>query len=228
MLNHLIKIYARLSFVIFRQFDRDDFGPGRRYVLSYIIRADGQFPMPAVHQYGQLNLIRPALPDHGLNRRPGRSACKDHVIHQDDSFVRNRKRKLGGTDLREGGGLRQIVPIEGDVQRAASDFLAFDFPDRLGNHRRQRDTAALDPATAEKVLKLTRSIVDERRISCLMITHNMHQALEMGNRTLMMAEGRIVLDVEGEERRKMSVDDLLRQFAVNVGKALDNDRILLS
>lgn len=89
-------------------------------------------------------------------------------------------------------------------------------------------TAALDPATADKVLKLTRSIVDERKISCLMITHNMHQALEMGNRTLMMAEGRIVLDVEGEERRKMSVDDLLRQFAVNVGKALDNDRILLS
>lgn len=59
-----------------------------------------------------------------------------------------------------------------------------------------------------------------------MVTHNMHQALELGNRTLMMDSGNIVLDVSGEEREKMSVDDLLEQFAVRAGKALDNDRIL--
>ena len=89
-------------------------------------------------------------------------------------------------------------------------------------------TAALDPATAEKVLELTKSIVAEKKITCLMVTHNMHQALELGNRTLMMDGGRIVFDVKGEERSKMTVDDLLEKFRENAGKALDNDRILLS
>ena len=89
-------------------------------------------------------------------------------------------------------------------------------------------TAALDPATAEKVLELTKSIVAEKKITCLMVTHNMHQALELGNRTLMMDSGRIVFDVKGEERSKMTVDDLLEKFRENAGKTLDNDRILLS
>ena len=89
-------------------------------------------------------------------------------------------------------------------------------------------TAALDPATAEKVLELTKSIVAEKKITCLMVTHNMHHALELGNRTLMMDAGRIVFDVKGEERRRMTVDDLLEKFRENAGKALDNDRILLS
>ena len=89
-------------------------------------------------------------------------------------------------------------------------------------------TAALDPATAEKVLDLTKSIVAEKKITCLMVTHNMHQALELGNRTLMMDAGRIVFDVKGEARSKMTVDDLLEKFHENAGKILDNDRILLS
>lgn len=89
-------------------------------------------------------------------------------------------------------------------------------------------TAALDPATARKVLELTRRIVAERRITCLMVTHNMHQALELGNRTLMMDGGHIVLDVQGEEREKMTVDDLLTRFKDQAGRQLDNDRILLS
>ena len=89
-------------------------------------------------------------------------------------------------------------------------------------------TAALDPATADKVLALTRDIVAERSITCLMITHNMKDALGLGNRTLMMDAGRIVLDVSGAERAGMTVDDLLARFAANAGKALDNDRILLS
>ena len=89
-------------------------------------------------------------------------------------------------------------------------------------------TAALDPATAEKVLELTKSIVAEKKITCLMVTHNMHQALELGNRTLMMDAGCIVFDVKGEQRSKMTVDDLLEKFRENAGKNLDNDRILLS
>ena len=89
-------------------------------------------------------------------------------------------------------------------------------------------TAALDPATAEKVLDLTKSIVAEKKITCLMVTHNMHQALELGNRTLMMDAGHIVFDVKGAARSKMTVDDLLEKFRENAGKNLDNDRILLS
>lgn len=89
-------------------------------------------------------------------------------------------------------------------------------------------TAALDPATAEKVLALTKKIVKEYHLACLMITHNMQSALEMGNRTLMMDAGKIVLDLSGEERAGMTVDGLLKKFSENVGKALDNDRILLS
>ncbi len=89
-------------------------------------------------------------------------------------------------------------------------------------------TAALDPGTAEKVLNLTRKIVEEQKLTCMMVTHNMHQALDLGNRTLMMDSGHIVLDVKGEERAHMTVNDLLEKFAVGAGTELDNDRILLS
>ncbi|MGN0323385.1 MAG: ABC transporter ATP-binding protein [Oliverpabstia sp.] len=89
-------------------------------------------------------------------------------------------------------------------------------------------TAALDPGTADKVLKLTREIVEKDKITCMMITHNMHQALELGNRTFLMADGQIVLDVEGEERSHLTVEDLLIRFREGTGKELDNDRILLS
>ena len=89
-------------------------------------------------------------------------------------------------------------------------------------------TAALDPATAEKVLALTARIVSEGNITCMMVTHNMHQALELGSRTLMMDAGRIVLDVGGTERAGLTVEDLLRRFRQGAGKELDNDRILLS
>ena len=89
-------------------------------------------------------------------------------------------------------------------------------------------TAALDPATAEKVLQITKEIVDEHKITTLMVTHNMQNALDMGNRTLMMDDGRIVYDVEGAERASLTVEDLMEKFRVGAGKKLDNDRILLS
>lgn len=89
-------------------------------------------------------------------------------------------------------------------------------------------TAALDPATAEKVLTLTKNIVKERGITCLMITHNMQSALELGNRTLMMDSGNIVLDLSEKDRAKMTVDDMIEKFKEGVGKRFDNDRILLS
>ncbi len=89
-------------------------------------------------------------------------------------------------------------------------------------------TAALDPGTAEKVLSLTRKIVEENRITCLMITHNMQSALDLGNRTLMMDHGRIIYDVTGEERSGLTVGDLTDLFRRTSGRALDNDRMLLS
>ena len=88
-------------------------------------------------------------------------------------------------------------------------------------------TAALDPGTAEKVLNLTRSIVEDNRITCLMITHNMQSALELGNRTLMMDRGRIIYDVSGEERSKLTIHDLTDKFRQASGRDLDNDRMLL-
>ena len=94
---------------------------------------------------------------------------------------------------------------------------------RLDEH-----TAALDPGTAENVLELTRRVVSEEKLTCMMITHNMQSALELGSRTLMMDSGRIILDVGGAERSGLTVNDLLARFRAGVGKALDNDRMLLS
>lgn len=89
-------------------------------------------------------------------------------------------------------------------------------------------TAALDPATAEKVLEITRQVVSDHQLTCLMITHNMQNALDLGNRTLMMNQGKIIYDVEGEERKGLTVRDLLERFKSKVGEELDNDRMLLS
>ena len=89
-------------------------------------------------------------------------------------------------------------------------------------------TAALDPAAAEKVLTLTRRIVAEGKLTCLMITHNMQSALDLGSRTLMMYDGRIVFDARGKERESLTVPDLLVLFREAAGKALDNDRMMLS
>ena len=88
-------------------------------------------------------------------------------------------------------------------------------------------TAALDPATAEKVLALTRSIVAEKGITCMMITHNIASALALGNRTLMMADGRIVLELRGKEREGMTVEALMQRFRERTGGNFDNDRMLL-
>ena len=89
-------------------------------------------------------------------------------------------------------------------------------------------TAALDPATAEKVLAITIQIVKEQNLPTMMITHNMTSALALGTRTIMMEQGRIMLDIAGVERAHMKVEDLLRMYSGKRGKQLDNDRMLLS
>ncbi len=89
-------------------------------------------------------------------------------------------------------------------------------------------TAALDPATAEKVINLTKEIVEQEHITTLMITHNIHSALECGNRTIMMDDGKIILDINGDERKNMTVEALLQLFRLKSSKELDNDRMLLT
>ena len=86
-------------------------------------------------------------------------------------------------------------------------------------------TAALDPATAEKVLNLTSKIVAENKITCLMITHNIPSALSLGNRTIMMYNGSIVMSISGEERSNMTAEKLLKVFN---DQGMSNDRILFS
>ncbi len=89
-------------------------------------------------------------------------------------------------------------------------------------------TAALDPATSEKVMKLTEKIAADNKLTCLVITHNMHSVLTQGNRTLMMDDGNIIFDIAGSERKGMSVEDLLDMFKNRSGHTLDNDRMLLA
>lgn len=89
-------------------------------------------------------------------------------------------------------------------------------------------TAALDPKTASKVLELTEQIVAERQLTTLMVTHNMNDAIRLGNRLIMMHEGRVIYDVAGEEKRSLTVPDLLQKFEEVSGGELANDRMLLS
>lgn len=88
-------------------------------------------------------------------------------------------------------------------------------------------TAALDPKTAAKVLELTEEIISERKLTALMVTHNMTDAIRLGNRLIMMADGRVIYDVSGDEKKSLTVSDLLRKFEEVNGSALDNDRMLL-
>lgn len=89
-------------------------------------------------------------------------------------------------------------------------------------------TAALDPKTAKKVLELTDEIIRERELTALMVTHNMKDAIQYGNRLVMMHEGRIIYDVEGEEKKKLQVEDLLRKFEEASGEEFANDRMMLA
>jgi len=89
-------------------------------------------------------------------------------------------------------------------------------------------TAALDPKTAAKVLEITDRIVTENKLTTLMITHNMRDAIEHGNRLIMMHEGRIIVDVEGEAKRRLTVEDLLELFTKASGREFANDRVMLS
>ena len=88
--------------------------------------------------------------------------------------------------------------------------------------------AALDPRTAGFVLDLTRRVIGEAGLTALMVTHSMRHALALGDRTLMLHEGRVVLDISGEERKRMTVADLVARFRTQHGEELDSDSLLLA
>ena len=89
-------------------------------------------------------------------------------------------------------------------------------------------TAALDPKTAKLVLDLTKEIVEENHLTTMMVTHNMRDAIHIGNRLIMMHEGKILLDVRGEEKKQLTVEDLMKKFEAASGEEFANDQALLS
>lgn len=88
-------------------------------------------------------------------------------------------------------------------------------------------TAALDPKTAEQILQITEKIVQQRKLTTLMVTHNMHQALHFGNRLIMLDRGEVILDVSGKEKQELTVDNLLQRFYSLRGEEMGSDRLLL-
>lgn len=147
-----------------------------------------------------------------------------HITKADRAMFRE---KLALLDMGLEDRLTQPVGLLSGGQRQALTLLmATVVPPKL--LLLDEHTAALDPGTAEKVLELTKSIVAKDNITCMMITHNMQSALDLGNRTLMMDKGNIIMDVSGAERDGMTVQDFLDRFKAGSGKALDNDRMLLS
>ena len=88
-------------------------------------------------------------------------------------------------------------------------------------------TAALDPKTARKVLELSDHFISSMKLTCLMVTHNMRDAIQHGNRLIMMSQGRIILDVEGEQKKNLTVEQLVQMFSLRSGEELVNDRMML-
>ncbi|MBD8687968.1 MULTISPECIES: ABC transporter ATP-binding protein [unclassified Rhizobium] len=113
------------------------------------------------------------------------------------------------------GGQRQAVSLV-MATLAGSDVLLLD-----------EHTAALDPGMAEFVMQLTQKVVEERKLTTLMVTHSMRQALDYGDRTIMLHAGEIVLDVSGESRKGLQVEDLIEMFRNIRGQTLDDDELLI-
>ena len=120
----------------------------------------------------------------------------------------------------------RIGLLSGGQRQAVSLLMAALQPSKillLDEH-----TAALDPRTASFVLDLTEKIVAEQKLTTMMVTHSMKQALEVGDRTVMLHQGKVVLDVCGEERKNLSVKDLLLMFEKVRGEEIDDDALILA
>jgi len=146
------------------------------------------------------------------------------ISHKDRAFFKERLAALGlGLEDRMktkmgllSGGQRQAVTLLMSILVTPKLLL-------LDEH-----TAALDPSTADKVIEITKDIVKENHITTMMITHNIQSALYLGNRTIMMDNGKIILDIKDEQRENMTVEKLLELFKKESHKELSNDRMLFS
>ena len=145
-------------------------------------------------------------------RRGGRRTLKPGITGSERKLYRDLLLKLGLLS----GGQRQALTLLMATLKKPKLLL-------LDEH-----TAALDPQTAKKVLELTSEIVEEQRLTALMVTHNMKDAIQIGNRLIMMNDGHIIYDVRGEEKKNLTVDDLLKKFAEASGKEFANDRMMLA
>ena len=181
------------------------------------------------HQIGRLfqDPMRGTAPDMSIEENlalaAGLGGWLSHVSAHDRKAFRDR---LALLDMGLEDRMSQPVGLLSGGQRQALTLLmaTYQTPKLL---LLDEHTAALDPGTAEKVLNLTKDIVEKNDLTCLMITHNMQSALDLGNRTLMMDRGKVIYDVSGEERAKLTVSDLTEKFHERSGRALNNDRMLL-
>ena len=157
-------------------------------------------------------------------RRGAKRTLRWHITEQEKQLYREKLAALGlGLEDRMtakvgllSGGQRQAVTLLMAALRAPKLLL-------LDEH-----TAALAPATAQKVLELSDLIVKDYGLTAMMITHNMTDAIRYGNRLIMMSEGRIILDIAGEEKKNLTKEDLLRRFALAAGTQEETDAVLLS
>lgn len=113
------------------------------------------------------------------------------------------------------GGQRQALTLLMAILKAPKLLL-------LDEH-----TAALDPKTAQAVLKLSDRFISDLGLTCMMVTHNMRDAIAYGNRLIMMSQGRIILDVNGGDKKKLTVEELIQMFSTKSGEEVMNDRMLL-
>jgi len=157
-------------------------------------------------------------------RRGQRRTLKIGITRQEREAYREKLKKLGlGLEDRMtakvgllSGGQRQALTLLMATLKKPKLLL-------LDEH-----TAALDPRTAQKVLELSEQIVTENHLMTLMVTHNMRDAIRYGNRLIMMNEGRVILDISGNEKKHLTVEMLMNAFTEASGEAFANDRILLS
>ncbi len=147
----------------------------------------------------------------GINKKD-QHIFREHLARLDLGLEDRLKQKVG---LLSGGQRQALTLLMATIVKP--ELLLLD-----------EHTAALDPSIARKVLQITREIVTEYKLSTIMVTHNMKAALEYGTRTIMMHEGRIILDLSGEERNAMTVEGLIELFGKKSGTELDNDRLLLN
>ena len=157
-------------------------------------------------------------------RRGKKRTLRPGITKEERSFFRERLAELGlGLENRM---TAKVGLLSGGQRQALTLLMAtLNKPKLL---LLDEHTAALDPRTAAKVLELSEKIIRENRLMTLMVTHNMKDAIRYGNRLIMMNEGRVILDISGEEKKQLTIELLMDAFAKASGESFVNDRMLLS